>query len=250
MRSFLAGLALFLAFLTGTTALAAYVAYDVLLDPSRAGQAVAQAMEQPELRQKILAKAVPGYAQLPPRVREAVDRAARSSAADKALAKVTLDENGTVTLTPLQKELSAALRANGQSGLASRVEATDAGTVSVPSTYMDRFHTARDLAHKAWIGGGLITLGLIALALLASPHRRRTLRSTGITVLAACLAVAVGYWVLPAFARAASSDPAADAAAAVLEAERRTVLFRLALPAVVGVALAVAGSFAPRGRRT
>ena len=66
MRSFLAGLALFLAFLTGTTALAAYVAYDVLLDPSRAGQVLDEAMEQPELQQKILTKAVPGYAQLPP----------------------------------------------------------------------------------------------------------------------------------------------------------------------------------------
>ena len=43
MRSFLAGLALFLAFLTGTTALAAYVAYDVLLDPSRAGQVLDEA---------------------------------------------------------------------------------------------------------------------------------------------------------------------------------------------------------------
>ena len=155
-----------------------------------------------------------------------------------------------MTLTPLQKEVAALLRENGQPRLAARVEATDTGAVSVPSTYMDRFDSARDLARKTWVGGALITLGLIALALLASPHRRRTVRSTGITVLAACLAVAVGYWVLPAFARAASSDPAADAAAAVFEAERRTVLLRLAIPALVGLALAVAGSLAPRGRRT
>ena len=124
------------------------------------------------------------------------------------------------------------------------------GGVTVPSTYMDRFDTSRDLARKTWVGGALITLGLIALALLASPHRRRTVRATGITVLAACLVVALGYWVLPAFARAASSDPAADAVAAVIEAERRTVLLTLALPAVIGLALAVAGSVGARGRRT
>ena len=204
MRSFAAGLALFLAFLTGTAALAAYVAYDVLLDPSRAGQVVDEALKQPELRKQILAKAVPGYAALDPRLKAAVDDAAQSPEASKALSTVSLTDKGTVSLSPLQKELGAALRANNQPDLASRVEKTDVGAAKVPATYMDRIDTSRDLARKAWMGGALITLGLVALALLVSPNRPRTLRSTGITVVVAGAAVALGYWVLPAFARAAA----------------------------------------------
>jgi hypothetical protein len=248
MRSFAAGLALFLAFLSGTAALASYVAYDVLLDPSRAGQVVDESLQQPELQQQILTKAVPGYAGLDPRAKAAIDEAARSPEAAKALAAVSMTDDGTVSLTPLQKELGSALRANDQSRLASQVERTDAGAVRVPSTYLDRFHEARDATRKTWTGGALITLGLIALALLVSPNRRRTLRSTGITVLVAAVAVAVGYWMMPAFARAASSDPAADAVAAVLEALRSTVLLRLAVPAAVGIVLIVVGSGGSRGR--
>ena len=64
MRSFLAGIALLLAFVTGTVALSAYVAETVLLDPSRAGEVVSKAIGQDDARKEILTRAVPGYDRL------------------------------------------------------------------------------------------------------------------------------------------------------------------------------------------
>ena len=78
MRSFVAGLAVFLAFLTGTAGLASYVVHDVVLDPSRAGEVVDYALHQPDTRREILGRTVPGYGRLPVRVRAAVDALADS----------------------------------------------------------------------------------------------------------------------------------------------------------------------------
>ncbi len=249
MRSFLAGVALFLAFLSGTMALAAFVTYDDLLDPARAGQVVANSLKQDALRDKVLARVVPGYDLLPPSVQAGIGAVATSSGAQDAVSQLRLQDNGTIDLAPLQAELASSLRASGHPLLATAVSADrGSASVSVPATYLDKYTTAREVSRKLWIGGGLIALGLVAIAVLVSKHRRRTIRSTGLATLLACAAVALGYWVMPTFVQAASSAAESDAVAAVLQAQRPTVLHTLLPVAVVGVVLVVVGLAGGRRR--
>ena len=67
------------------------------------------------------------------------------------------------------------------------------------------------------------------------------MRSIGVGALLACLVVALLYWALPSVISAASSSPLVGAVVAVVQAERSTVLLRLAPVAVVGLAMVVTG---------
>ncbi len=180
MRSFLAGLALFLAFVTGTIALSAYVAETVLLDPSRAGEVVGKALSRSDVREEILTRAVPGYDRLDPRVKAAVDEAARSSAARKALDGVQLSDDGTIRLDSLRDGLASELRANGQAAYADRLEAADTGEVTLPARYTNRLESARTTARSTWQKAGLAAGVLAVIALLVSKRRIRTLGSIGL----------------------------------------------------------------------
>ena len=247
MRSFVAGFAVFLAFLTGTACLASYVVHDVVLDPSRAGEVVDYALHQPDTRREILGRTVPGYGRLPVRVRAAVDAQADSPRLRRAARTISLDADGEVALGPLQRVLAAALRAD-QPRLASRIAAADT-RVEVPARYVTRYQDARERSGTLALRAALVTALLLALALLVSPHRLRTVRSIGIGALLAALVVALLYWALPSVISAASSSPLVGAVVAVVQAERTTVLLRLAPVAVVGLAMVVTGIAAGGGSR-
>ena len=120
MRSFLAGIALLLTFVTGTVALSAYVAEAVFLDPSRVGEVVSKAIGQDAVRSEVLSRAVPGYDRLDPRAQDLIDQAAGSEQARQALKSVKLDDNGNVRLGPLRDRVVSELQANGQAKLADR----------------------------------------------------------------------------------------------------------------------------------
>jgi hypothetical protein len=244
MRSFVAGLAVFLAFLTGTAGLASYVVHDVVLDPSRAGEVVDYALHQPDTRREILGRTVPGYGRLPVRVRAAVDALADSPRLRRAARTISLDANGEVALSPLQEVLAAELRAD-QPRLAARVAAADT-RVAVPARYVTRYDDARERSATLALRGGLATAALLLLALLVSPRRLRTVRSIGVAALLACLVVALLYWALPSVISAASSSPLVGAVVAVVQAERSTVLWRLAPFAGAGLVMLVVGLVAPR----
>lgn len=242
MRSFLAGIALLLAFVTGTVALAAYVAETVLLDPSRAGEVVSKAIGQDATRKEILTRAVPGYDRLDPQTQALVDRAAGSKQAQEALKRVKLDDNGNVQLGPLRDRVVSELRASGQGKLADRIQ-TESGSaqVSLPSKYMDKFQSARQTARDTWTKAGVLTGILALVALLFSRRRIRTLGSIGITILLCCVAVALLALAVPGLVSAASSDPLAEAGASVLRSEWTSALSAMLPVAVVGAALAVLG---------
>ena len=248
MRSFLAGLALFLAFVTGTIALSAYVADTVLLDPSRAGEVVGKALSRPDVREEILTRAVPDYDRLDPRVKAAVDEAARSSAARKAMDGVQLSDDGTIRLDSLRDGLASELRANGQSAYADRLEAADIGEVTLPTRYTNRLESARTTARSTWQKAGLAAGVLAVIALLVSKRRIRTLGSVGLTVLLTCAAVALIAWLAPSFVRASSSDPLVGVGASVLKSEWTSVLVAMLPVAVVGGALVILGLFGARSR--
>lgn len=247
MRSFVAGFVLFVSFLTGTAALEAYVVHEVLLDPDRAGQALSSALQQPELRDKILNRTVPGYGRLPPVVRAGVEQAADDVRVHRALRSVELQDDGTVSLAPLKTELADELRRQGQGRLADLVQAVEGPeTITVPSEDMDRYTSARGTTWKVAVGGGLITVGLLVIAALVSPNRRRTIRSIGVTVLLVAGAAALLYAAIPTVVRAADARPEIEAIAAVVEAQRSTAWLTLLPVAVVGVVLVVASLLIPR----
>ena len=163
MRRFVSGLALLLAFLAGTAALTSYVADQLLLDQSRAGELLGRALGQDDLRQELLTRAVPGYDRLPAVVRSRVDAAADSPATRKALESVQVGDDGSVSLSRLRSQVVRELRANGQSAIAGRLAAaTGSAEVSVPSRYLDRLTEARDVSRQVWTVGGLVAGALAA----------------------------------------------------------------------------------------
>jgi hypothetical protein len=249
MRSLLAGLALFLAFVSGTAALTAYAAHEVLLDPRRAGEVLSTALRQPDLRERILSRAVPGYAQLPGVARTGVDALAATPSVDRALESVTVSRTGEVSLSPLQAALAAGLRSNGLGPVADAVSSAQGASVTVPPEYLDRYLTAQDTSRRVAVQGGLVAGLLLVVALVVSRDRRRTVRSAGITTLLACAAAAGLHLLLPTFVAASSARPEIDAVAAVVQAQRTEVLLAL-LPAVAaGLVLLAVGVLVPAPRR-
>ncbi len=249
MRSFFAGLAIFLSFLTGTTALASYVIHDVVLDPARAGEVVAYGLQQTDLRRDILGHTVPRYGRLSVKVRADVDAVAESSGVGEAARRVSLDSDGNVALGPLQQYLARVLRPDHPS-LATRIAGADT-RVAVPSRYVDRYDAARDNSRTLAVRGALATAVLLVVALLVTPSRRRSSRSIGIAALLAAGIVALGYWALPTVIQAASSSSVVGAVVAVVRAERTDVLLRVAPVAVVGAVLVVvAVALGSRSRRS
>lgn len=242
MRSFLAGTALLLAFVTGTVALSAYVAETVLLDPSRAGEVVSKAIGQEDARNEILTRAVPGYDRLDSRTQALVDEAAGSETAREALEGVKLDDNGNVQLGALRDSVVSELRAHGQGKVADRIKTSSgAAEVSLPSRYVDKFHSARQTARDTWTRTGVLAGIFALLALLVSKRRVRTVGSIGVTVLLCCVAVALLALAVPGLASAASNDPLAEAGASVLRAEWTSALWAMLPVAVVGAAMTVLG---------
>jgi hypothetical protein len=250
MRSFLAGIAVLLGGLIGTAALGAFVAHQTVLDPDRTGDVLASALQRPDLRHTILARAVPGYGRLPREARSALDQLAQTSQVESALRSVRLDDNGEVRLAPLRSQLTQALRENGQAQLAA-VVASSGGpdAVSVPTNILDRYTTARNSAWLVATRGALVAVALFLVALVVSRNRAGTVRAVGITVLLGCAVVALVYWVSPNLAHAASSSPWVESATAVRDSQQSTVLTILLPVAAVGVVLLVASLLIPKPAR-
>src|SRR3954447_7673512 len=248
MRSFVAGLALFLSFLTGTAALGAYVAHEVLLDPTHAGPFLDAALAQQDVRNRILAQVVPGYGALPAEVRNRVDAVAETPAARRALEQVSLDESGNLDLSSLQGEIVRALRANGQPGVAALVAAQrGVESVQVPSSYFSRYTAARDDTWVVATRGAVVTGALFLLALLVGPRRRRTVATIGVVLLLCCAVDAALFRLLPGVVRAASSSALADAAVGAVQ--QSAVLLALLPVALAGAGVVVASLLLPDDRR-
>src|SRR3954463_10123928 len=187
MRSFLAGLAVLLGGVIGTAALGAFVVHQTVLDPDRAGDVLASALQRPDLRQTILARTVPGYRRLPREGRSALDRLAQTSQVESVLRSVRLTDNGEVRLAPLRSQLTQALRENGQSELAARVASSGGpDAVSVPTDLLDRYTTAGAAAWLLASRGALAAAVLFVAAVAVSANRRATVRGVGLTMLIGC----------------------------------------------------------------
>jgi Zn-dependent protease len=247
VRSFVAGLAVLLAFLTGTAALGGAVVHRTLLDPAKAGQVVEKALQDPELRNEILAEAVPRFGTFPQIVQTQVGALAQTSTVRSAVRRLRLDSDGTVSLQPLQAALAQQLRQAGLAPVAAVVTSQDA-RVAVPSRYLTRYHDARRTTQRLEQWGGLATAVLVVLALLVSPRRLRTVRSIGVATLLACAAVAALFWALPGLLRASSSDVAYDALAAAVQGQRSAMGAMVVPVAVVGLVLVVVGLVGSRRR--
>ena len=250
MRSFLTGLLLLVAFVSGTAALTAYVADQVVLAPDRTGDVIARAVGQKDLRDELLSRAVPGYDQLPAPVKARVDQAAESEAAQRALKKVNVRNDGTVSLAPLRDGIATELRANGLGPVADRItSASGSAEVELPSRYTDKLDQARSTTRNVWTKGGLVAVIALVLAVLVSRRHVRTVGSAGLTVLLASGAAALIYFVLPDVARAVSSDPLVEAGAEAMRSDLGVVFTTLLPVLVIGGAMLLVGLLGGRARR-
>ncbi|MDX6327498.1 MAG: hypothetical protein QOK15_3852 [Nocardioidaceae bacterium] len=248
MRSFVAGLAVFLAFLTGTAALGAFVAHEVVLDPSRAGLALDAMLSDRELSNRVLGQIVPGISNLPAPLMTVVRQAALDPSVHRAVRKVTFDpHSGEISLKPIQSEVLSQLRR-----FSLGAAATNGGdaVITVPQKDLARYNDARTTSWRVARLGGLATVVLLAIALLISPRRVRTLRSIGLLTIVSCVLVAAAAWTLPAIVRAVTSSIAGQAVAVVASAARSDALVSLAPFAVAGVVLVVVSLLGGRQRPT
>ncbi len=242
MRSFIAGLAIFLSFFAGVATLVAYPAHQVLLNPDRVGETVGNALQQSDLRGRVLTRLVPGYGDLPKAQRREVDRIAESSGTTDALADVEIRSDGTIDLSSLQTHIAEGARAGGQDRLADQLEArAGTGTLDVPKKYFDVYETARETVWQTILFAGFVTLLLYGIALLASTRRGRTTRSIGITLLLSTAVAAGLHWIAPVVVDAAGINSGAEAVALTMRAQRSSVLLLLAPAALVAVLLVVGG---------
>lgn len=248
MRSLLAAVALSLATLVATAAGVAYAAHETVLAPRRAGDVLAAALQQPALRTRILSSAIPGYTQLPEAARELVDRAAQTPQVEHAVERLRMDRHGRVSLAPLQRQVVGTLRSHGQPAIAAALASVVPASVQLPARIVKPYHEARRTTWWVATRGALAAVGLVALAFLVSPHRRRMVGALGLAVLVACGLVALVWTQLPGLVATFSDNPWVDAAAGAGVTSLSSLRPYLVPAAVAGGALVVLSLALPRRR--
>ena len=250
MRSFLAALALLLAWLAGTVALTSYVASHAVLSPQSSGRVLSAALQQPALRHRILAQTVPGYDVLPGPVRHELNQVVQSPQFDRAVAQVHVDSQGRVDLTGLRHRIERWLRAHGQDQAASLLASVGGpATVALPKPIRHDYRKARATSHRIAIEAAVAAGVLLLLALLISANRRRTVRGAGWVILASCAATAVLWWAAPDLAKLSSRRLWVDIATAAQHVSTTTLLATLVPVAVAGVVVLLISFLVPGPRR-
>lgn len=250
MRSFLSGVALLLASVTATAALLAYTAHETVLEPRRAGEMLAGALDTSEVRETVLARAVPGYAVLPARHRESLNQMASSERVGRALDGVEVDDAGRVDLAPVRRELGRQLEEEGHTELAGRVRATDrAASLQIPSRYWDMYAQARGTAWTTATLGGLGAAAIFAAAVLLARSRRLGLLGAGAGLLLSTAAAAVAFRLLPEIAPLVAADPRLAELAEVGVLPPAVIVPVLLPVAVVGAVLALVSLAVPAARQ-
>lgn len=250
MRSLLAAVALLLAAVVGTVALAAYVAHQTVLDPRSSGRLVASTLADPSLRHRILAETVPGYDNLPSAARARVDQVAENPELQAAMRKVRVDAQGQVHLSRLRQALEDKLRAEGEPQLAAELEAAGGpATVRLPGSVTGELATARSTAWTMATVGGVAAAVLVLAAVLLARNRRLALNGAGWTVLVACGLTGLLWYFAPELTRTAGYQ-AWSGVVAVARRSYASAVFSAMLPAVLaGVALLVVSFLLPGRRR-
>jgi len=250
MRSFIAVVALLLASAFATGALFAYLAHETVLEPERAGAVLSDGLGSSELRARVLARTVPGYANLPAPYRAEVDRAAQSTPVDRALSEVEVDSDGRADLSPVQQELSRALNDAGYPEVAATVERAGRGsTVRIPPRIWAQYTEARDASWWIATRAGLAAAALYLVGILAARSKRTALMSTGLALLISGALAWVSFRMIPELAPTFTRDPWLQDLAALVSAPTATIVATLLPVAVVGVLLMVGSLAVPTGRR-
>lgn len=249
MRSFLAGLALLLAGVIGTTALTAYVAHETVLARHNADRLLVSVLEQPALRHQLLRDAVPGYTELPRPVRERVDRLARSRRVDAAVHRTRVEPDGTVHLERVRRSLERGLEDHDLPEAAALLQQLPVDdTAQLPVPVLEDYRAARQQTWQLATVGGLVAVALAVAALVVHPHRRSGLRSAGLTVIAASVGSGVLWWFMPALARAGGESGWGPLLLALRHATTAQAVTLLAPFAGAGVVLALVSFLLPRRR--
>jgi hypothetical protein len=187
MRRLLAATALLLATVLATLAVLAYTAHESVLHPNRASEVVAHALDRPEVREQILARAVPDYSALPSSHRSRLDQVVSGPRLEGALDRVTVDPRGRVDLTPVRQEVTRELEAAGYSELATRVAETSSGSASyrLPRNLWQPYRDARQMSWTIATWSAAVAALLLLLGIAVSSSRRGTMRSAAFGLLVA-----------------------------------------------------------------
>ncbi len=248
MRSLLAAVALSLATLVATAAGVAYAAHETVLAPGRAGDVLATALQQPTLRTRILARAVPGYAQLPGAVQDVIDRAVQTPATEHAVQRLRMDPRGRVSLAPLQRQVVRTLQSHGQPAIAAALASVSPAKVQLPAQIVKPYREARRTTWWVATRSAMAAAALVILAFLVTPNRRRMVGAFGAAVLVTCGLVALVWTQLPGLVAAVSTNPWIDAAATAGVTSLSSLRPYLVPAAVAGGVLVVLSLALPRRR--
>jgi len=250
MRSFIAVVALLLASALSTGALFAYLAHETVLDPERAGEVLSDGLDSTEIRARVLARTVPGYADLPAPQRAEVDRAAQSRQVDRALSEVEVDSDGSADLSPVRQEFSRALTEAGYPEAAAAVDrAGPDNEVRIPTRTWAQYTDARSASWWVATRGGLVAAALFLVSILSSRSKRTALISTGLALLISGALAWMVFRLVPELAPRFTSDPWLRDLAALLSPSSATIATTLLPVAVVGVLLMVGSLAVPARRR-
>lgn len=248
MRSFLAFLALVAATLVATVGLLAYTAHETVLEPDRAGEVLARAVDSAEVRQTLLEEAVPGYASIPAEYRTGLDQVSRSERVEQALSGVEVDGQGNADVTPVRQELASALEQNGYGDLAAQVRSAEGGTVSVPTRVWEPYVDARAASWDVAITAAIVAAALFLASVLVARSRRGAVLGVGLAVVVSAVLAGALFRMLPELAPLVTSDQRVADLAGLAGASTDT-LVALLLPFVVAGGVVALLSFALPGRR-
>lgn len=244
MRSFAAALALLVAGLLGTVALAGYVLVNTVLEPDRPGQVIDAALGDPDQRQRLVEELGRFGG---PEAAEQVDAVLDDPRVRERIEGLRLTD-GTVDVTALRQQIATELRERGHGAAASRVR-SGRTAIDLPGTYAEDFETLSRMASFAALWGTVGAVALVALAVLFTPDRRGVLRTTGVMILSTVALVLALFLLVPFLLRVINNTGLLAVGADVITAAGGGLVRPLIVVAIVGVVFLAAGLLWPKSRR-
>ena len=244
MRSFVASLALLVAGVLGTVALAGYVLANTVLEQDRPGQVIDAALNDPEQR-RLLVEELGRFGG--PEATRQVDQVLDNPRVREQIEGLRLND-GTVDVTALRERIAVELRARGHDAAATQVRDGRAA-IDLPGTYAETFERLSTMASFAALWGAVASIVMVALALLVSSDRRGVVRATGVMMLSTVALVLVLFLLVPFLMQVINNTGILAVGADVIRSTGEGLVTPLVVVAAVGVAFLAAGFLWPQQRR-
>jgi hypothetical protein len=244
LRSFVASLALLVAGVFGSAALAGYVLSNTVLEPNRPGEVIGAVLGDPEQRKRLVDELGRFGG---PEATKQVDAVLDHPRVRERIEGLRLND-GTVDVTALRQRIATELMERGHRAAAAKVR--DGRTaIDLPGRYAENFEKLSTMASFAALWGTVAAVALVVLAVLVSPDRRGVLRTTGVMILST-VALVLGLFLLVPFVLQVINNTGMLAVGAdVIRASGDGLVGPLVTVAIIGVIFLAAGTFWLKPRR-